>query len=200
MTGLEVAAVAGLLGAAVSLVDPLPYIRDVVARRTRPHRGTWLIWAVLGTTAFASQLASEGGWSLAVLGVQAASTVLVLVLSLRHGVGGLSRPEVALLAVAAAGVAGWVATDEPVVAAVCVVVADLAGVLLMVPKTWADPWSETAVTFGLAAVAGGLGVVAVGRAEWGLVLYPAYFGLVNLGVTLLIVGRRRALPGTVAAA
>lgn len=199
MTGLEVAAVAGVLGAAVSLVDPLPYIRDVAARRTRPHRGTWLIWAVLGATAFASQLASEGGWSLAVLGVQAGSTVLILLLALRHGVGGVSRPELALLALAAAGVAGWVVTDEPVVAALCVVVADLAGVLLMVPKTWADPWSETAVTFGLAALAGALGVVAVGRADWGLVLYPAYFGLVNLAVTLLIVGRRRVLPAVAVA-
>ena len=196
LTGLEVAAIAGLLGGAVSLVDPLPYIRDVARRRTRPHRGTWLIWAVLGSTAFASQLASEGGWSLAVLGVQAVSTALILVLSLRHGVGGVSASELALLAVAAVGIAGWLVSDEPVVASVCVVVADLAGVLLMVPKTWADPWSETAVTFGLSAVAGALGVVAVGRADPGLLLYPAYFGLINLGTTVLILGRRRALPAS----
>ena len=199
MTGVQVAAAAGLLGGAVSLVDPLPYIRDVARRRTRPHRGTWLIWAVLGSTAFASQLASEGGWSLVVLGVQAASTALILLLALRHGVGGASPFEVALLAVAAAGIAGWVVSDAPVVATVCVVVADLAAVLLMVPKTWADPWSETAVTFALSAVAGALGVVAVGRAEPSLVLYPAYFALVNLATTALVLGRRRAVPAPVPA-
>lgn len=80
------------------------------------------------------------------------------------------------------------------VAAVCVVVADLAGVLLMLPKTWADPWSETAVTFGLAAAAGLLAAVAVGRPEPGLLLYPAYFGLINLATTVLILSRRRRIP------
>ena len=50
-------ALAGLAAAVLSLIDPVPYIRDILRGKTRPHRGTWLIWSVLGATAFASQFA-----------------------------------------------------------------------------------------------------------------------------------------------
>jgi len=98
-----------------------------------------------------------GGWSLVVLTVQAVSTTLVFVLSTWRGVGGVSPAELALLGVAGLGVAGWAVSSQPVVATVCVLVADAVGVVLMLPKTWRDPWSETASTFALAAGSGVLG-------------------------------------------
>lgn len=198
---LDVFAVAGLLGGLLAVVDPVPYVRDIVRGTTRPHRGTWLIWSVLGCTALASQVASGGGWSLVVLTVQAASTTLVLLLSLRRGVGGVSPGEWALLALAGAGVVGWAVSSQPLVATACVLVADAVGVLLMLPKTWRDPSSETASTFALAAGSGVLGTVAVGQVAVDLLLYPAYFAVVNAVTTAVILGRRRALrrDGTSAA-
>ena len=56
------------------------------------------------------------------------------------------------MALAAAGVAGWMAAGEPLVATACVVVADLLGAGMMVPKTWRDPGSETLSTYALATV------------------------------------------------
>ena len=52
-------ALAGIAAAVISLIDPVPYIRDILRGATRPHRGTWLIWSALGATAFASQLAER---------------------------------------------------------------------------------------------------------------------------------------------
>ena len=190
---LTVFAVLGLLGGLMAMVDPVPYVRDILRGTTRPHRGTWLIWATLGCTALASQWAAGGGWSLVVLTVQAASTTLVLLLSVRHGVGGVSRFEVSLLAIAGLGVLGWAASSEPVVATVCVLVADVVGVVLMLPKTWRDPWTETPSTFALAAGSGVLGAFAVGSLAVDLLLYPVYFAVVNGFTTAVIVGRRRML-------
>lgn len=190
---LTVWAAIGLAGGLLAMVDPVPYVRDVMRGSTRPHRGTWLIWSVLGCTALASQWASDGGWSLVVLTVQAASTTLVLLLSLRRGVGGVSPGELALLALAGAGLAGWAISDRPVVATCCVLVADVVGVLLMLPKTWADPWSETPSTFVLASASGACGTVAVGGLVTELLLYPLYFALINGFVAVVILGRRRLL-------
>ena len=70
-------------------------------------------------------------------GVQAVLTGLIFVLSIRWGEGGLSPAEMVMIAIAGAGVAGWIVADEPLVATVCVVAADLIGAAMMVPKTTA---------------------------------------------------------------
>jgi hypothetical protein len=91
------------------------------------------------------------------------------------------------------GVAGWIAAGEPIVATACVVVADLVGAAMMVPKTWRDPHSETLATFALAGVSGALAAGAVGAADASLLLYPVYFMLVNWAIAVLIRQRRAAI-------
>jgi len=120
-TGLVVTL--GLLAGLVAVADPIPYIRDTVRGRTRPHRGTWLIWSVLAIVAFLAQHADGAAWSLPMVGVQALLTTVILALALRRGEGGVSRGELLLIGIAGAGVVGWLSADEPLVATVCVVLA-----------------------------------------------------------------------------
>ena len=195
----ELLATLGILAGIVAIADTAPYIRDTVRGRTRPQHSTWLIWGTLANVAFLSQHADGAAWSLPMMGAQAVLTTVIFVLSLSRGEGGLSRFELLLLGVAAAGVVGWLTVDEPLVATVCVVIADLIGVALMVPKTYRDPWSETLSTFALASLSGALAVGAVGAIDASLLLYPVYFCLGNGALALLIWWRRAVLAAPSAA-
>jgi hypothetical protein len=190
----------GVLAGAIGVADTIPYVRDILRGRTRPHRGTWLIWGTLAVVVVLSQRADGASWSLIMAATQAVLTIGIFTLSIRRGVGGVTRGELVMIAVASAGVAGWLLADEPLVATVCVVAADLIGAALMVPKTFRDPESETLVTFALASVAGAFAAGAVGTLDLSLLLYPAYYCLVNGAIALLIVSRRAALsrPATAA--
>ena len=190
---IELVAVLGLLAGSVGIADTIPYVRDTLRGATRPHRGTWLIWGVLAIVVCLSQHADGASWSLVMAAVQAVLTTLIFVLSIRRGEGGLSTTELAMIAIAAGGVAGWVVADEPIVATVCVVAADLIGAAMMVPKTYRDPESETLVTFAFASLGGALAAGAVGSADASLLLYPAYYCLINGAIALLIHHRRAAL-------
>lgn len=183
----------GLLAATMGVANTVPYVRDTVRRSTRPHRGAWLIWAVLAIVACLSQWADGASWSLAMCAVQAVLDVLVLALAIRLGEGGLSAGEGAAMGLAGAGVLGWLAADTPTVATACVVVADLMGAVVMAPKTYRDPDSETLATFALASVGGALATGAVGTTDPALLLYPIYFCLVNASIALLIWHRRAVL-------
>jgi hypothetical protein len=48
------------------------------------------IWSTLGVMVLASQVADGATWSLALVGAQAITTMLVLALSIRFGMGGAS--------------------------------------------------------------------------------------------------------------
>jgi hypothetical protein len=183
----------GVLAALVGIADTLPYVRDTVRGVTRPHRGTWLIWSVLAVVACVSQHADGASWSLVLTASQAAFTGLIFLLAVRHGEGGLSAFELAMFAVAAAGLAGWLLAHEPVVAVACVIAADLGAAAMMIPKAYRDPHSETLAMYGLASVAGGLSAGAVGALDVSLLLYPVYYCLANGALALLILARRSAL-------
>jgi hypothetical protein len=183
------AAILGLLAGVLTVVDAIPYLRDVLRGSTRPHRGTWLIWSVLAIVACLSQRADGASWSLVMVATQAATTTAIFWLAIRRGVGGVTPTEFALIGLAGAGVVGWLLVDEPVVATACVVAADLIGLALMVPKTWRDPGSETLVTFVLGSLAGALAAGAVGELDASLLLYPVYYCLGNAAIALLIVTR-----------
>jgi len=190
MIGLELVVVLGLAAGLIGVLDTIPYVRDTLRGSTRPHRGTWLIWGVLAVVVSLSQYADGASWSLVMAGVQAVLTSLVFVLSIRRGEGGVSRADITMIAIAGAGVIGWIAADEPLVATACVVAADLIGAGLMVPKTYRDPHSETLVTFAFASLGGALAAGAVGAIDVSLLLYPVYYCVINGAIALLIWERR----------
>jgi hypothetical protein len=185
----------GVLAGLAAVVNTLPYIRDTVRGTTRPHRGTWFVWAVLAIVVYGSQRADGASWSLIMAAAQAMLTTLVFALAVRYGECGLGATDVAFTAMAAAGVIGWLVADEPVVATVSVVAADLLAAAMMAPKTYRDPSSETLASFALASVGGALAAGAVGSASPALLMYPIYFCVVNAAIAVLIYTRRNALRG-----
>ena len=183
----------GVLAVLVGIADTIPYVRDTLRGATRPHRATWLIWSTLAILVCFSQRADGATWSLLMAGAQAILTSLIFMLAIRRGEGGVSTGERVMLALAAAGVIGWISADEPIVATACVVAADLLGATLMIPKTYRDPDSETLATFTLASLSGLLAAAAVATPDPSLLLYPLYFALVNAAIAILIHHRRRTL-------
>lgn len=185
--------VAAALGAGISLIGTGCYLRDVRRGVTTPHRGSWLVWAVIAVLAAASHAADGGRWGLVALVGQACATLAVFVLAVPHGVGGITAGNAVLLTVAGLGVLGWIGLDDPATASTCAALADGAGLVAIVPKIWADPHSETAATYALAGLTGLLTILAVGRAGPALLVFPIYFCLANTATAHLIVLRRRAV-------
>ena len=190
---IELVVVLGLAAGVIGVLDTIPYVRDTLRGSTRPHRGTWLIWGVLAVVVSLSQYADGASWSLVMAGVQALLTSLIFLLSIRYGEGGVSPAERLMIAIAGVGVAGWIVADEPIVATVCVIAADLIAAAMMVPKTYRDPESETLITYGFASLGGALAAGAVGAIDTSLLLYPVYYCVVNGAIALLIWERRSAL-------
>ena len=182
----------GILAGVLQAVAGVPYVRDVLRGSTRPHRATWMIWCVLSLIVLLSQRADGARWSLVLVAVQFLATLVVLMLSLRRGVGGGAPTDLALLAVAAAGVVGWQTFGDPLVATACVVGADVIAVCLMLPKTFRDPWSETLSAYLLGLVSVALAGASVGSFAPRLLLYPAYLLAGDSAiVAAIVIGRRR---------
>jgi len=183
----------GMVAGALQSLFYVPYIRDVLRGSTRPHRGSWAIWCVLSVIVLASQRADGGRWSLVMVIAQLVGGVTILLLAADRGVGGTSRIDLGLGAIAAAGLIGWYLAGDPTVATLCVVLADCIAVIMMLPKTYAHPYSETRSSFVFSAASGVFAMLAVGSLEFGLLLYPVYLTVADAVVVALITYRRLEL-------
>ncbi len=151
-----------VVSACLTAVCVVPYLRDVHRGTTRPQRASWFVFASLAVVAAVSQLV-EGAGSGALLATgSAVGFTAVFLVSIRRGVGGTSRWDVAALTLAAVGVLLAVLADEPLIALVAVIVAELAAVVLTAHKALHEPQTETLATWVIDCVAGVLAVVAVG--------------------------------------
>jgi hypothetical protein len=183
----------GIVAGVLQSLFYVPYIRDVMRGSTRPHRGSWTIWCALSVIVLASQRADGGRWSLVMVIAQLVGGVTILLLAAERGVGGTSRIDLGLGAIAAAGLIGWYLAGDPTVATLCVVLADCVAVIMMLPKTYAHPYSETRSSFVFSAASGVFAMLAVGSLEFGLLLYPVYLTVADAVVVALITYRRLEL-------
>jgi hypothetical protein len=103
LLGLDPLAAFGLLSAALSAFAFLPYLRDTLRGTTQPQRAAWLIWSILGSIAFSSQVFEGASHSLWFAGAQVGGTILVFVLSIPCGAGGFLSARDRWIVLLAAG-------------------------------------------------------------------------------------------------
>lgn len=193
--GLGLLAFCGLISATLSTVAYLPYIRDTLRGQTQPQRASWLIWSVLGSIAFGSQLYEGATHSLWFAGAQVSGTIIVFALSVWFGVGGfLNRRDCLVLLLAAAGLVAWYFTETAIYALAITISISLMGGMVTVLKAFWDPRSETMSTWLLSFFASIFAIFAVARVDWVLLAYPIYLLTLNGAiVAAMFLGRIRKI-------
>ena len=186
-------AVFGILSGVLSTLAYIPYVIDTAMRRTRPQRETWLIWSVLGTIAFFSQVYEGAGDSLWFAGVRVSGAVIVLCLAIRVGAGRqLKTSDYLILACAAAGLLLWYNTESAAYALAITISISLLGGGVTVLKAYRRPGSETMATWVVSIVASLCAILSVGRFDPILLAYPLYlFTIHSAIVAAMVLGRIR---------
>ncbi len=180
----------GIAAGLTHILSSFPYIRDILARKTKPHRGSFLIWLVLDLIALFSQLAKGATWSLTLPGVDAIGVGLIFILSIRYGVGGLNRLDVTGLALAGLGLVLWYFTKQPLTALLIIIAVDGIGLVMTFLKTYDAPYSETLSSWAIVALGGILAAFAVGQLNPPLLLWPIYIFL-SCGAMSIVIWQRR---------
>jgi hypothetical protein len=172
-----------ILSGLILVVGGPPYLLDILKGKTKPQRTTWFIWSVQGLIAFGSQFQLGAHWSLLFAGLNAGGNLVVFLLSLKYGVGGdWKLVDCAALGIACIGLVVSLLVKAPAVALVGVILADFAGVIPTLHKTFKIPSSETSITWFALGTSSLLAVFSVGSWSWTLLLFPVYMAVANYAV------------------
>jgi hypothetical protein len=173
-----------IISAVLVLIGAPFYLVDILKGTTKPERATWFIWSILGSIAFFSQRALGAHWSLLYAGIDALGSIIVFALSLKYGVGGWSLLDRIALFIALIGVGIAYYEHRPILAILGIMLADSAGAILTIRKTYTNPQSETSITWFGIGTSSLFGALSVGSFRPALLLYPIYLTLGAYSVLL----------------
>jgi hypothetical protein len=188
-----------LLALLLSLLAFFPYIRDTIACRTQPQRASWLIWSVLSSIAFLTQIADGATTSLWFIGIQFSCTFLIFILSISRGYGSyLSKSNLNILAMAAVGLVLWYLFESTAYTLAMVIMISAIGGYATVVKAFSAPESETLSAWFLLMTASICGIASVGVLNWMHLAYPVYLFALYSSISIAIILGRRGDRGPVA--
>lgn len=174
----------GTLSGILAAISYLPYTRDILGRKAKPERASWLIWSFLAGIAFFSQLSKGATNSLWFAGLDSLGAFIIFCLSIKYGVGGLTRQDIRALAAAGIGLVLWYVSHDAIYALLITIVIDAIGTSLTVMKTYGDPSTETYPMWLIVCAASILATISIGKFDPVLIAYPLYIFGANFAVVI----------------
>ncbi len=176
----------GLFSGILAICSYIPYTKDILSKRVKPERASWLIWGVLASIAFFSQLSKGAQQSLWFTGFDSIGAILTFVLAIKYGFGIVKKRDTLALVFAGIGLIVWYLTNNAIFALIMTMLIDAIGVSLTVWKTYEHPETETYAMWLIVCVASILAIISVGKFDIILMIYPFYIFLANFAVVIAI--------------
>jgi hypothetical protein len=183
----------GAIAAIISIVSYIPYIRNVILGKTKPHLFTWIIWSIMSTTAFAAQLSAgafAGSWSNGVTGL---ICIAVAILAIKKGEKDILVFDKICFALSIIALILWGVTKSALLAIILITIADILAFTITFVKAYRKPHEETISTFGFAAIKHVIAIGATRTYSFTTLLFPVYLVIYNTVYVITIFLRRRYL-------
>lgn len=151
----------GALAGAIALVSVIPYIVSILRGNTKPERTSYLIWFIVDAVGILSYISVGATTTIWTGLVSTLMGLLVLLLSIKHGMGGFSKFDLTCLALALFGIFIWVSTNDALLALYFVTFVKIIGYLPTIKKSYFLPKTENTLSWTLVASASILNLFAL---------------------------------------
>jgi hypothetical membrane protein len=148
-----IANICGVLSVILAIYCGIPYLRSILARKTKPHQFSWLIFAIMNAIVTVSQYLKGARASVLISLTFLIFNLLTLALSLKYGTRNTSRFDKLLFIFSLATIAAWIITKNPSVAIWLTVVIDIFATLMIILKIRQQPDSEAPYAWLVGTVA-----------------------------------------------
>lgn len=177
----------GLIAVVMAVVAHIPYVADIIRRKTQPHVFTWLIWAILTLFVFMGQWeqgAGPGAWPTMVAG---SISIFIAILSLKYGTKDITRLDKVFFGAALISIIPWYLTKDPTISVLLLTGIDGVAFIPTIRKTAKDPSSETLFTYILNVPRHAIAVAAIAHYNAATYIYPSMLVIMNAVVVITIV-------------
>ncbi len=187
-----------ILGAILGSLGGFYYLYETILGRTQPNRITWLLWGIFPMVIFAAQRAQgvQGvSWASFVAGF---TPFLIVAASFfnRKAYWKSEPRDYGLMAAAIVGIVLWAVTDNPNLALLFSLLADILAGLPTLIKAYRYPESESWVAYAISTFGFGISLLSVKVHNLENTAFVAYVFILNGALAVLASRRGRQARAT----
>lgn len=183
----------GIISILLALIAYVPYTRDVLNGKTKPHVYSWFIWGSLSLLIAVLQLkkgAGPGAYMTLFAGV---ISLFIFALGLPDGKKDITQIDTIMFVLALIATGVWLLAEQPVASMVLLISADALGSIPTFRKSWHKPHEETLFFWSISPVRHAISIGALASYNLVTLLNPITWVLINSSFVILLVSRRKYL-------
>ncbi|KKP46792.1 MAG: hypothetical protein UR39_C0008G0024 [Candidatus Woesebacteria bacterium GW2011_GWA1_33_30] len=184
----------GIIATILVFLGYVPYVRDIINGKTKPHIYSWFIWGFVTLLAFALQLSDKAGSGAFVTLAAAIMCFVVIFFGFKYKAKvKIVKTDTIFLILAIISLGLWIIAKQPVLSILLTVMVDLLGFAPTIRKSWNNPFSETLSFYYLNSIRFGLAIIALQKYSLLTALYPITWLMANTLFALMLIIRRKKL-------
>lgn len=176
-----------LLGALLSAMGSLSYLRDTITGKAQPNRVTWLLWAIVPFIALSAQLNENVGAVAIVTFMAGFSPLLIFLASFTHrNKWKVTKLDLTCGALSVTGIVLWQLTGDGVAAIAFSILADGLAAVPTIVKAYRHPETENWHVFALAMINAIIALLTVRTWDFTHYGFAAYV-LVHCAILVILI-------------
>lgn len=188
----DLKSILGIIATILVFIGYIPYLRDIVKGKTRPHIYSWFLWCFVTLIAFALQITGGAGTGALVTLAAALMCIAVIILGFKYKAKvKIIKIDTIFLILALVALGLWLIAKQPVLSAILTTLVDLLGFAPTIRKSWNKPFTETLTFYYLNTFRFGLAVIALQKYSIITTLYPTTWLAANSLFALMLITRRK---------
>lgn len=185
----------GVIAILLTFIGYIPYTRDIVKGKTKPHIYSWFMWGFVTSIVFALQMTDNAGIGAFVTLTAALLCFLVIFLGKKYGsMSQITTSDTMFLILAFITLAVWLIAKQPVISVILATSIDILAFAPTVRKSWTEPYSETVSFYWINTLRFGLAAISLNHYSILTALYPISWMMINGLFAAYLIIRRKQLP------
>ena len=189
----ELKNIVGIIAIIMTVTGYIPYIKDTIKGKTKPHVYTWFLWATVSAIAFALQMSDHAGVGGYVTLAAVIVCYVIFFLGLHIGKKDITKSDTIFLLLALIALIIWLFAKQPIVSVILLSVTEMLAFIPTVRKTWHNPHYETLSSYIMNTIRFALGIFALQNYSIITSLYPITWLIANGTFSILLMTRRNKL-------
>lgn len=177
----------------LTFVGYIPYIRNTIRGKTKPHVYTWFLWGFVTAIAFALQVSGGAGIGSLVTLAAALACFIIFFFGMRIGKKDITTTDKIFLSSAIVALGFWVFAKEPLISVIIVSLIDMLAFGPTIRKSYNKPYTETLLSYVINTLRFGLAILALQRYTVITTLYPLTWFFANGFFSIFLVLRRKRI-------
>lgn len=177
----------------VGFLSPIIGITSVLKGSFKPQRMTRFLIMLVSFLFVGTLFANGDRNGIYLASAQLLGSIAMFYLSLRRGMGGNTRLDWMVFAMAIGSLIVWQTTANPFLGLVMSIVTDFIGFVPTLVKTWKYPETEEWKFYMSDVVASIFSILSIGAFSLGNLAFPIYIFLINITSVVMILGRKSYL-------